>query len=282
MSVTSVDATSAHHPGGRRQPPEPRGRRGAPGRRRLRGHPGRGGRRGAGAARRRGGPIWCCSTCSCRGWTATRPAGASARCPRAATCRSSSSPRSAISRRTRRRSNRAPTTFSPSRINRTELLIRVRSLLRIKRLSDELRAQRPGDPDAAGRAAGGAAAEGRADGADRPRSQEPAVEHPLQRPVRAGAGDAAGRRARVAGRRGARVAVDGPPGDEPARREPQRRRRAHPARLRVRAAGAARRGLLRDGAPDRGQGAAAGARRWRPAWGACAAIAIWCGGSSRT
>ena len=36
---------------------------------------------------RRGGPTWCCSTCSCRGWTATRPAGASARCPRSATCR---------------------------------------------------------------------------------------------------------------------------------------------------------------------------------------------------
>ena len=99
--------------------------------------------------------------------------------------------------------------------------------------------QRPGDPDAAGRAPGGAAAEGRADRADRPRSQEPAVEHPLQRSVRAEPGGVAGRRARVAGGRAARVAGDGAPGDEPARREPQRRRRAHPARLRVRAAGAA-------------------------------------------
>ena len=75
--------------------------------------------------------------------------------------------------------------FLTKPINRTELLIRVRSLLRIKQLSDELkrnydviRTQR----DALAR---GAAPEGGADRAHRPRPQEPAVEHPLERAVRA-------------------------------------------------------------------------------------------------
>ena len=129
----------------------------------------------------------------------------------------------------------------------------------VRRAEAELRRH----PRAARRAAGREPAEGRADRADRPRSQEPAVQHPVERAVRAGP-QAAGRRGeRFAGGHPARVAVDGAAGDEPAGRVAQRGRRADPARDRVRPADAADRGVQGDGAAGRGQGPAPASPRSR-------------------
>ena len=86
--------------------------------------------------------------------------------------------------------------FLTKPINRTELLIRVRSLLRIKQIVRRAEAELRRHPRPARRAAGREPAEGGADGADRPRSQEPAVEHPVERAVRARPqGSSASRRA---------------------------------------------------------------------------------------
>jgi DNA-binding response OmpR family regulator len=100
--------------------------------------------------------------------------------------------------------------FLTKPINRTELLIRVRSLLRIKQLSDELKRNYDVIRAQHDCAAGREPPERGADGAHRPRSEEPAVQHPVERAVRPLPQAAGHRGVRVAGRRRARVAVDGP------------------------------------------------------------------------
>ena len=148
----------------------------------------------------------------------------------------------------------------------------------VRRAEAELRRH----PRAARRAAGREPTEGRADRADRPRSQEPAVQHPVERAVRAEPQGAGHRGERFAGGRPARVAVDGAAGDEPAGRVAQRGWRADPARDPVRAPDAAAEVCKEMGrrVEDKDQRLELDGRRRRPR--PCAAIAISSGACSRT
>ncbi len=93
---------------------------------------------------RPGGPIWCCSTCSCRGWTAYE----TCRRIRALPPEIGDTPVLFLTALGDLETHKAALEsgaddFLTKPLNRTELLIRVRSLLRIKQISDELRSQRP-------------------------------------------------------------------------------------------------------------------------------------------
>ena len=188
------------------------------------------------AGRRRSSPTSCCSTCSCRASTASRPVAASARCRAARASPSCSSRRSAISGRTRRRSTRAPTTSSRSPSTARSSSSACARSCASRQLSDEqprnlevISSQRDALIEA-----------------QRQKEELTAlIIHDLKNPlssilsnVQFALGQQAPRRrrARVAARRPARVAVDGAHGHEPARHQPQRGRRARAAHVRVRAA----------------------------------------------